>query len=152
MTGRRDFRIRRTLPADPEVVFAILADGAGWSSWAKPMVATSRWEREGATEVGGVGAIRAIGRWPFLILEEITEYEPPSRLSYRYVGRLLPVRNYQATVEFAKNARGDTDLTWSASFINLIPGPAVPWAISSSVRFVAGRLGRESAKRARSAG
>ncbi|HWE90561.1 MAG TPA: SRPBCC family protein [Pseudonocardiaceae bacterium] len=151
MSGRGGYRIGRTVAAAPDVVFGLFADAPGWSSWAKPLIGTSRWARRGTDDPGGVGAIRVTGRWPLLIREEITDYQPPSRLSYRYVGRLIPVRDYHATVEFTENARGGTDLSWSASFVNLVPGPGVRWIILSTVRFVAWRLAREAVRHARSA-
>ena len=47
--------------APPDKVFALVADGAGWSSWAGPFIVWSGWEVEGDPAPGGVGAIRLLG-------------------------------------------------------------------------------------------
>ncbi|POM27309.1 Polyketide cyclase / dehydrase and lipid transport [Actinomadura rubteroloni] len=146
---RRDgYEIRRTIEADPDLVFGLLADAPSWSSWARPLIMTSRWSKDGVA--GGVGAVRITGMWPFLIREEITEQERPSRLSYRYIGRLIPVKDYQATIALEPVADGTTGLTWSASFTTAVPGPGVRWGIEATVRLLIALLVREATRSERS--
>ena len=106
--------------APPEVVFAILADGARWSEWAGPAVPSSRWEREGDPAPGGVGAIRRLGRSPFVGREEILEYDPPRHLAYTVLSG-IPVRSYRADVDIEPDGDGSV-IRWRSTFEPKIPG------------------------------
>ena len=106
--------------APPEAVFAVLADGARWSEWAGPLAPKSSWEREGASEPGGVGAIRKLGSWPVFSREEIVAYDPPKHLAYTLLSG-MPVNNYRADVELTPDGAG-TVITWSGHFTAKIPG------------------------------
>jgi hypothetical protein len=84
------------------------------------MVRRSAWDREGAPEPGGVGAIRRLGSAPFFSREEVVEYEPPRRLSYVLLSG-MPVRDYRADVELIPDGAG-TEIRWRSSFVPKIPG------------------------------
>ena len=72
MSGRKfSFEINRTSKASAATLFRLVADGASWSTWAKPIIVQSSWARQGDPPPGGVGAIRKIGMWPILVQEEI---------------------------------------------------------------------------------
>jgi uncharacterized protein YndB with AHSA1/START domain len=124
--GREEFAVRVVSPAPPERVFGLLADGAGWSKWAGPMVPASRWERKGTPPPGGVGAVRALGRFPLVDLEEVVESDPPRRHAYTII-KGIPVRDYLGVVELNLTAEGGTRIDWTASFEPTIPytGPAL---------------------------
>jgi uncharacterized protein YndB with AHSA1/START domain len=107
--------------APPERVFALLADGAHWADWAGPVVPASRWERKGTPPPGGVGAVRALGSWPLVDLEEVLEHDPPRRHVYTIVSG-VPVRDYRGVVELNLTAEGGTRVDWSAEFTPRIPG------------------------------
>jgi uncharacterized protein YndB with AHSA1/START domain len=108
--------------APVEKVFEVLADGAGWSRWAGPMVVKSWWEREGTPPPGGVGAIRALGMKRVGSREEIVAYEPPTHLAYTILSG-LPVRDYRADVRLSPDGSG-TRIEWSGSFTPKLPGTA----------------------------
>ena len=108
--------------APPEKVFEVLADGAGWSRWAGPMVMKSWWEREGTPAPGGVGAIRALGSKRVGSREEIVAYEPPKHLAYTIL-KGLPVRDYRADVYLTADGDG-TRIEWSGVFTPKVPGTA----------------------------
>lgn len=112
VTGRCD--------ASPETVFEILADGAGWSRWAGPMVVRSWWERQGTPAPGGVGAIRALGMKRVGSREEIVGYDPPRHLAYTILSG-LPVRDYRADVRLTPDGTG-TCIEWSGQFTPKVPG------------------------------
>ena len=114
VTGRSD--------APPEKVFEVLADGAGWSRWAGPMVVKSWWEREGTPAPGGVGAIRALGTKYVGSREEILAYDPPTHLAYTILSG-LPVRDYRADVRLTPDGTG-TRIVWSGTFTPKVPGTA----------------------------
>ncbi|MCG8915523.1 SRPBCC family protein [Actinokineospora sp. PR83] len=144
MARQHGYVIRRKYTAPPERVFAVLADAAHWSTWARPVIMTSRW----AEGTGEVGSVRVAGMWPVLIRERITELHPPSRLAYRMVGRNIPVRDYEAAVEFRPAADGGTELTWTASFRPVVPGTGalMTAVVKSTVLFLAWRLGPAAAR------
>jgi len=117
------YEVTGTSTASPETVFEVLADGAGWSRWAGPMVVRSWWAREGTPAPGGVGAIRALGLGRVGSREEIVAYEPPSHLAYTILSG-FPVRNYRADVHLAADGAGGTRLVWGATFEPKVPGTA----------------------------
>ena len=106
--------------AAPERVFALLADGAGWSAWAGPMIVRSWWEREGEPAPGGVGAIRRLGLGALSSREEIVGYDAPHHLAYTWLTG-FPVRDYRADVRLEPDGTG-TRIVWSGSFTPAFPG------------------------------
>lgn len=106
--------------APAEEVFALLADGAGWQRWARPLVPGSRWEREGTPAPGGVGAIRRLGTGPVASREEIVAYDPPRSLSYTVLSG-FPAADYLATVRL-EEVGGGTRVEWEGRFDPVWPG------------------------------
>ena len=143
MAGRKfSFEVNRTSSAPAATLFRLVSDGANWSSWGKPIVLSSSWARQGDPAPGGVGAIRKIGTWPVLVQEETVEYEQDRRHAYKLIGPPSPARDYSAEVVFTPNAAGGTDIRWTGSFIEGVPGtgPLMRAALGGAVRFFAGRL------------
>lgn len=128
--------------APPDQVFAVLADGAGWSRWAGPMVVKSWWEREGTPAPGGVGAIRALGMKRIGSREEIVAYDPPAHLAYTILSG-LPVRDYRADVRLTPQGSG-THIEWSGTFTPKVPGTA--GAIGAFLRLTIGSFVRRLAR------
>jgi uncharacterized protein YndB with AHSA1/START domain len=114
------YEVSAVSAAPVETVFELLADGAGWSAWAGPMVVRSWWEREGDPAPGGVGAIRALGLPRLGSREEIVAYDPPQHLAYVILSG-LPVKRYRADVRLVAEA-GGTRITWSGVFVPKLPG------------------------------
>ena len=107
--------------ASPDAVFAVLADATRWKDWAGVAVSVSEWDREGDPAPGGVGAVRKLGRWPVITLEQITEYDPPRHLGYTIVSG-VPVRGYHADIDFVPDGHGGTTVRWAGAFEPTIPG------------------------------
>jgi hypothetical protein len=152
MSGRKyTFEVTKTSSAPAATLFRLEVDGGNWSNWAKPIVLTSSWARQGDPAPGGVGAIRKVGAWPVFVQEETVEYEQDRRHVYKLVGS-APVEDYLAEVVFTPNAAGGTDIRWTGSFVEKVrgTGPLVRAAMGGAVRFFAGRLvkaaERESAR------
>jgi hypothetical protein len=123
MPGKRfSFEINRTSSAPASRLFALETDGARWSEWAKPVIVQSSWERQGNPAPGGIGAVRKVGLWPLLMREETIEYEQDHRHVYKFVGPAAPAKDYRAEVVFTPNASGGTDLRWTGSFVEGLPG------------------------------
>lgn len=147
MSGREfSFEINLTSSAPASTLFRLVADGASWSTWAKPIVLQSSWAREGTPAPGGVGAIRKIGAWPVMVQEETTEYEQDRRHAYKLVGPASPAKDYRGEVVLTPNAAGGTDVRWSGSFVEGVrgTGPFMRAAMGGSVRFFAKQLVKEA--------
>ena len=114
------YEVSTVSAAPPEKVFEVLADGAGWSRWAGPMIVRSWWEREGTPQPGGVGAIRALGMKHVGSREEIVAYDPPRHLAYTILSG-LPVRDYRADVRLEPDGAG-TRIVWGGTFVPKVPG------------------------------
>ena len=115
------FEVTARSSADAARLFELEADGSRWSEWAKPLVPTSTWERQGDPAPGGVGAIRRLGLPPVIVREETVEYEQDRR--HVYVMRTpVPIRDYRAEIVLTPRAGGGTDLVWRGSFTERIPG------------------------------
>lgn len=94
-------------------VWSVLADHEGMASWGPGMKVTL--DKEGAPERNGVGAVRRIaapGPAP-AIVEEITVFEPGSRLGYEALSG-VPFKNYSGEVVLSPVAEG-TKVEYSVS-------------------------------------
>lgn len=118
---RFTFEVNRTSRADAATLFKLVSDGARWSDWAKPVVPSSAWVTEGDPAPGGVGAIRKLGVGPVGVQEQTTAYEQDRLHAYALLTP-GPVNNYRAEVRFTPRAEGGTDVRWSGSFDERIPG------------------------------
>jgi hypothetical protein len=143
MSGRKfAFEINRTSSAPAATLFRLVADGANWSKWAKPIVVQSSWAREGDPAPGGVGSVRKIGMWPVLVREETVAYEPDRRHAYKLIGPPSPAKDYSSEVVLTPNPAGGTDVRWTGSFVEGVrgTGPVMQAALGGAVRFFAARL------------
>ena len=118
--GRYSYEVTGRSAAPPETVFGVLADGAGWSRWAGPLVRYSAWEAGGPEPPGGAGSVRLLGTRAFHSREEIVESRPPELLAYA-VRSGWPVRDYRAEVHLEPDGTG-TRIVWSGTFDALLPG------------------------------
>jgi hypothetical protein len=97
----------------------VLADHPGMSDWG-PVTVTL--EKPGAPEAHGVGAVRRIkaaGPAP-AIVEEITGYEPDTRLAYKALAG-VPFADYSGEVSLAATPQGGTAITWTLTARQRIP-------------------------------
>jgi len=153
MSGRKfTFEINKTSTAPAATLFRLETDGANWSQWAKPIVVQSGWARQGDPAPGGVGAVRKVGMWPMLVQEETVEYEQDRRHVYKLVGPATPAKDYVGEVAFTPNATGGTDIRWSGSFVEGVPGTGrvMRAALGGAVRYFAGRLVKEAERQSNS--
>jgi hypothetical protein len=104
--------------ATPASVWALLEDVTTWTTWAP--FETAVLELPGEKEPHGVGAIRRFQRGRFTTREQVTEFVPDRRLSYRLLSG-LPLRDYEADIDLRRQ-QDRTHITWSASFAARIPG------------------------------
>lgn len=155
MSGRKfTFEVNKTTSAPPAIVFRLVADGANWKDWAKPIVVQSSWARQGDPAPGGVGAIRKVGMFPVFVQEETVEYEQDRRHVYTLVGPRQPVKDYRGEVVLTPTASGGTDIRWTGSFTEKArgTGPAAKAAMGGAVKFFAGKLVQAAEREAGTAG
>lgn len=149
MVSKASYTVEGHSAAPPETVFEILADGAGWSRWAGPIIVKSWWEREGTPAPGGVGAIRGLGLKGLGSREEILAYEPSTHHAYTILSG-LPVRDYRADVRLTPD-NGGTRIEWSGSFTPKLPGTgaALQLFLRSTIAGFVRRLSRYAEQQSR---
>ncbi|MEU4671771.1 SRPBCC family protein [Amycolatopsis sp. NPDC023774] len=142
MPGRTySFEVNRISTAPPEVLFRLETEGPLWSTWGRPLIVQARWARRGDDDPNGVGAVREVGLWPVLLREKTLEYEPDRRHVYTFDGS-GPVRDYRAEVFFTPNTAGGTDLRWTGSFTESVPGTGAfaAAALRGAIRILSAQL------------
>ncbi len=114
-----EFTLRRTSTAPIETVFDAITDHRGIANcvWA---VRRSTLDREGTPAPNGVGAVRRLVAVGPPIVEEIIEYEQPTRYAYKLLSG-APVRDHVGTVELRESGTG-TEVTWHLRSTPKIPG------------------------------
>jgi len=143
MSGKNfSFEINTTTSAPAATLFRLETDGARWSEWAKPLVIQSSWGQQGDPPPAGVGAVRRVGMWPMLMREKTIVYEQDRRHVYAQIGPPLPAKDYRAEMLLTPNAAGGTDVCWTGSFTEGLPGtgPVMLIFLRSVVSFLARRL------------
>lgn len=114
----QDIEIRRQIPAPPEQVWALVADHEGYARWAGVKEVVLR--NPGDPPPNGLGATRVVRRSGIAVEEEVTGFEPPTRLAYSLTEG-LPVRDYRGEV-LVQPSGGGTELIWRVRFRALVPG------------------------------
>jgi hypothetical protein len=97
----------------------VYTDHAGWAEWGG--VGTARIEREGSPPPNGAGCIRVLGPGRFAAHEEILDFEPGRRMTYRIVKGGIPIRDHFGEVLFEPDGDG-TRIVWRCRFESKIPG------------------------------
>lgn len=108
-------------------VWSVLADHEGMANWGPGIKVTL--DKQGSPTPGGVGAVRRIdapGPMP-AIVEEVTVFEPGSRLGYKAVSG-VPFKNYHGEVVLTPVADG-TKIDYSVSLdlplVGVVPATAI---------------------------
>jgi hypothetical protein len=102
--------------ATPDVVFALLVDGAMWPAWSP--IEDFELEQAGDRRTG-VGEIRVFRRGRTIGRDQVVELVPKRRLAYVSLSG-PPVRDYRAEIELQAVERG-TAIRWRASFFRRLP-------------------------------
>jgi hypothetical protein len=100
--------------ADPERVYALLADAHSWTEWS-PI------EEVVSVEGEGVGQIRRHRSGRVTGVDRVTDLEPGARYGYDFLEG-LPVRDYHGDVTLAAAPAGGTDIRWRSTFAPKYPG------------------------------
>jgi Polyketide cyclase / dehydrase and lipid transport len=80
--------------------------------------------------------------WPMLMREKTIVYERDRRHVYAQIGPPLPAKNYRAEMLLTPNPAGGTDVRWTGSFTEGLPGtgPVMLIFLRGVVRLLARRL------------
>jgi uncharacterized protein YndB with AHSA1/START domain len=138
-----EFTLTRTTTAPIETVFDSLTNHRGIADyvWA---VRRSTLDREGVPAPNGVGAIRRIEAVGPTIVEEIIDYQRPTRYAYKMLSG-APVRDHVGTVELREAGAG-TEVSWHLRSTPKIPGSN--WLLSAVLHRVIGELLKGAVKAA----
>ena len=106
------------LDAPIDGVFAAMADHGRYDRF-RP-ISSSELIREGDEDSNGLGAVRRL-RANFLRFdEEITAYEPPSRLDYLILNVNIPLHHEGGSVRFEPSGTG-THVVWTSVYRITVP-------------------------------
>jgi uncharacterized protein YndB with AHSA1/START domain len=138
-----EFTLTRTTTAPIETVFDSLTNHRGIADyvWA---VRRSTLDREGVPAPNGVGAIRRIEAVGPTIVEEIIDYQRPTRYAYQMLSG-APVRDHVGTVELREAGAG-TEVSWHLRSTPKIAG--LDWLLSPVLKRVIGELLKGAVKAA----
>lgn len=114
MTAPLKFSFIADCDADAETVMRVLDDVDRWPSWARPLLLQASWERWGAGQIGGPGAIRKLGAWPVWIRELILTRGPAGH-SYTVISPSA-FTHYLGTVDVVERPTGGVEIDWSVEF------------------------------------
>jgi uncharacterized protein YndB with AHSA1/START domain len=114
-----EFTLTQTSTAPIEKVFDALTDHRKFADYVFP-IRRSTLDREGTPAPNGVGAVRRLVVAGPPIVEEIIDFERPSRYAYKLVSG-GPVRDHVGTIELRQAGTG-TEVTWHLRSTPTIPG------------------------------
>ncbi|WIM87306.1 SRPBCC family protein [Candidatus Mycobacterium wuenschmannii] len=129
-----EFTLRQTTTAPIEKVFDSLTNHRAIADVS--MARRSTLDREGVPAPNGVGAVRRIEAVGPAIVEEIIEYERPTRYAYKMLSG-APVRDHVGTVSLREAGTG-TEVEWHLRSTPKIPG--VSWLLAPVLKKVIGDL------------
>lgn len=116
-----EIRRVRTLAADPQRIWDVLADFGSVSSWAEFVDHSCLLEH--GEDNGAIGASRRIQLGRNTLVERITDFEPPTTLGYDVEGLPRRVRRLRSRWTLRPIAPGFTEVTL-ASTVDIGSNPA----------------------------
>jgi hypothetical protein len=139
------YTFTHTVTADPEQVWAEIADHEGMSGWTPAWVPLPKvtLESQGSPDRNGVGAVRRLVMAPGPpIRERVTAFERPTRLTYEALSG-VPARNYTGDIVLTPVGSG-TRFDWTIAFDPAFPGAQLilRTAIGTVARVLAKRCNR----------
>jgi hypothetical protein len=139
----RAFVHRADTRADVDVVASLIDDVGGWSTWSRPLLAQTGWDRWGSPAPGGAGALRRLGLWPVFIRELITSYDRGLRQEYTVLKPHL-FTAYLGAITLSRRHDGGTRIAWSVEFTPrfAVLGPVTAFVLSRMIKRLTEQLAR----------
>ncbi|MEO9221050.1 MAG: SRPBCC family protein [Mycobacteriaceae bacterium] len=139
------YTFTHTVSADPQRVWAEVADHEGMAQWTPSWAPLPKvtLESAGSPDRNGVGAVRRLVMVPGPpIRERITGFEPGKRLTYEALSG-VPARNYTGDITLTPSGTG-TRIEWTIAFDPAFPGAQLVLraAIGTVARVLAQRCNR----------
>jgi len=140
------FTFERQVAAPPEIVFEVLTDHRRYSEITP--VRKSELEREGEPPPNGVGAIRVLSGLGPPLREEVIDYEPSTRFSYKLLSG-APLRDHVGTVELTPE-EGGTRVVYAVRTMPTLPlvGPVAVGIARFGIKQLLNGISAESERRA----
>ncbi len=116
------YTFTHAVSAEPERVWAEVADHEGMSSWTPTWLPVPKvvLESAGSPERNGVGAVRRISIVGPPIRERVTAFEPNHCLAYEALSG-VPARNYTGEIVLTPVGTS-TRIAWTIAFEPTFPG------------------------------
>lgn len=134
--------------ASREIVWAVLSDHAGMSSWCRTILRADRIE-DGDGALDGVGAVRRLLTPGGPVREQITVFDPPTRMQYRLISGLPGITDYVGETELSDHPDGGTHIRWATRFeVPPVIGGVVGLLVSRGTASLARDLARAADRRA----
>ena len=130
-----EFTLTQTTTAPIEKVFDALTNHRGIADYVA-LCRRSTLDREGIPAPNGVGAVRRIEALGPAIVEEIIEYQRPTRYAYKLISG-APVRDHVGTVTLRPVGSG-TEVSWHLTSKPKIPG--LNWLLTPVLKKIIGDL------------
>ncbi len=139
------YTFTHTVSADPQRVWAEVADHEGMAQWTPSWASLPKvtLESVGSPDRNGVGAVRRLVMVPGPpIRERVTAFEPGQRLAYEAISG-VPARDYTGEIVLTPAGAG-TRIDWTIAFDPAVPGAQLVLraAISTVARVLAKRCNR----------
>jgi uncharacterized protein YndB with AHSA1/START domain len=115
----QEIEVEREFCAPQQEVWDVYTDHAGWSAWAG--FQKSWLEVAGSPDRNGTGAVRGFSSAGVRVFEEVVEFEPPKRMTYRVVRGGGPMKDHLGEVVFEPDGAG-TRVIWCCRFNSKVPG------------------------------
>jgi uncharacterized protein YndB with AHSA1/START domain len=116
-------RVERQLEGPIDAIFEILSDHASYDRFRG--IRHSELLRPGDSEPNGLGALRRIKLGPLVFEEEITAFEPPTRMDYVIRKLNVPFEHDGGSIRLEPRD-GGTHALWTSTFripVAVIGGP-----------------------------
>ena len=118
----RRIDLTRTLEAPAAGIFEVLTEHERYTRFRG--ISRARLAREGSPDRNGLGALRALASGPIWFEEEITAYEPPTRLDYLIRSTNLPLTHHGGSIKLKPAGERRTTAHWVSEFTStgFLPG------------------------------
>jgi uncharacterized protein YndB with AHSA1/START domain len=120
VSGVKTVRVERSIPASPEAIFELISGHANYSRFRG--IHGSELLREGRPPPNGLGAMRRVVVRPVRFEEEITAFDPPSRMDYVIKKINVPLEHEVGSIRLSPED-GATRVEWTSTF--RVPTPLV---------------------------